>query len=83
MIEMSEVDSLANNIVELTKAPMNLESIKSVILNQYTIRKRYTCVNKRISQIYLAVLEKYYSDGIKLTMLLRPCVLELCKRDVW
>ena len=37
MIEMSEVDSLANNIAELTKAPMNLESIKSVILNQYTL----------------------------------------------
>ena len=67
MIEMSEVDSLANNIAELTKAPMNLESIKSVILNQYTLSgKVYLRKKMRISQIYLAVLEKYYSDGIKL-----------------
>jgi len=64
MIEMSEVDSLVTNITEITKAPIDL---KSMILSQYILSGKVLSRKKMsLSQIYFAVLEKYYKDGIKL-----------------
>ncbi len=67
MLEMSAVDSLVINLAERTKTPLDYESIKNMIINEYKLSGQvYLRKKVRASEMYLAVIDKYYSEGIKL-----------------
>lgn len=67
MIELSDIDPLVKSMSETINTSIDQETIKSVLLIDHTLTGQvYIKQNVRISQMYLAVLEKYYSEGIKL-----------------
>lgn len=67
MLEMASVDSLVINLAELTNTPLDIESIKNMIINEYKLSGQvYLRKKMRTFEMYLAVIDKYYSEGIKL-----------------
>lgn len=67
MIDMSLVDSLVTNLVVLKNTPLDTESIKNMIISEYKLSGQvYLRKRIRTFEMYRAVIEKYYSEGIKL-----------------
>ncbi len=65
-INTSELDCLTNEIIKQTESIIGAEVIKNLIISEYKIHeKNYLSKKMCSSQMYLTVLEKYFSDGIR------------------